>query len=271
VQPGPHLRLPFGMDRVIKLPVRRQLKQEFGFRTKEPGVRSEYETSDETGREARMLTGDLNVANVEWIIQYKIRDPKRFVFRVRNVENTLHDISEAAMRSVVGDHSVTEVLTVGREMIQAQAKQALQALCDRYETGIEVEQLVLQDVNPPEQVRDSFNEVNQAIQERERMINQAWAKYNSVIPETQGRALQTLQTAEGYATERVNRAKGDAQRFLALQTEYAKAPAVTRTRLYLEAMGKVLPEARQRIFIDSQLKGLLPLLPLNNQAVGGKP
>jgi membrane protease subunit HflK len=271
VEPGPHLRLPFGMDRVIKLPVQRQLKQEFGFRTKEPGTRTEYEESDATGRESRMLTGDLNVANVEWIIQYKIRDPKRFVFRVRNVDNTLRDISEAAMRQVVGDHSVTEVLTVGREKIQTEAKHVLQELCDRYETGVEIEQLVLQDVNPPEQVRDSFNEVNQAIQERERMVNQAWAKYNSVIPETKGKALQTLQNAEGYATDRVNRAKGEAARFTALQTEYAKAPAVTRARIYLETMGKVLPEARQRIFIDSQLKGLLPLLPLNTQEQGAKP
>jgi len=272
VQPGPHLRMPFGIDRVIKLPVQRQLKQEFGFRTQTPGVRSEYdETNDESKRESRMLTGDLNVANVEWIIQYKIRDPKRFVFRVRNVENTLRDISEAAMRRVVGDHSVTEVLTFGRETIQSQAKQALQELCERYETGIEIEQLVLQDVNPPEQVRDSFNEVNQAIQERERMVNQAWAKYNSVIPETQGKALQTLQNAEGYATERVNRAKGDAQRFLALQTEYAKAPAVTRTRIYLETMSKIIPEARERVVVDSQLKGLLPVLSLSGQNQGGKP
>jgi membrane protease subunit HflK len=124
-------------------------------------------------------------------------------------------------------------------------------------------QLVLQDVNPPEPVRDSFNEVNQAIQERERLINQAWAKYNTVIPEARGKAKQSIEAAEGYATERVNRSKGDAERFLALQQEYAKAPEVTRTRLYLETMTEVMPRAKRRLFLDQGLDGILPLLSLN--------
>ncbi|HKU38013.1 MAG TPA: FtsH protease activity modulator HflK [Polyangiales bacterium] len=262
IQPGPHFVWPFGIDSVNKVPVQRQLKEEFGFRTSRQaqGGRSEYEEPDNAKKESRMLTGDLNVADVEWIVQYKIKNPYEYVFRVRDVHGTLRDLSEAVMRKVVGDHSVTEVLTVGREAIQLEAKNELNKLCNHYEMGIEVLQLVLQDVNPPEPVRESFNEVNQAIQERERAINQAWANYNSVIPEAQGKAEQEIQSAEGYATERVNNALGDVQRFLALQTEYKKAPAVTRSRLYLETMGKVIPNARRRVFIDDNVKGVLPLL-----------
>ncbi len=261
-QPGPHFRWPFGIERVIKVPVQRQLKDEFGFRTVRSAVRSQYEETDETRKEARMLTGDLNVADVEWIVQYKVKNPYQYVFRVREVHNTLRDLSEAVMRTVVGDHSVTEVLTVGREQIQMAAKDELQRLCNRYQMGIDVLQLVLQDVNPPGPVRESFNEVNQAIQERERAVNQAWAAYNSVVPEAQGKAEQQVQNAEGYAAERVNDARGDVARFTALQTEYAKAPAVTRSRLYLEKMAKVLPAARRRIFIDDKVKGVLPLFSL---------
>jgi membrane protease subunit HflK len=267
-QPGPHFKWPFGIDSVTKVPVQRQLKEEFGFRTTRPGVRSEYEEPADAKRESRMLTGDLNVADVEWIVQYKIKDPFKYVFRVRDVRGTLRDLSEAVMRKVVGDHSVTEVLTVGREQIQLETKTELNQLCTHYEMGVEVLQLVLQDVNPPEPVRESFNEVNQAIQERERSINQAWANYNAVIPEAQGKAESEIQSAEGYATERVNNAEGDVQRFLALQTEYKKAPAVTRSRLYLETIGKVLPNARRRIFIDDNIKGVLPLLGMDT---GAKP
>jgi len=269
VEPGPHFKLPFGIDQVIKVPVQRQLKEEFGFRTTRAGIQTEYERPAEADRESIMLTGDLNVADVEWIVQYKIRSSKQFAFNVRRPTETLRDLAEASMRQVIGDRSVTEVLTIGREAIQIQAKDELQALCNRFQIGIEVRQLVLQDVNPPQPVRDSFNEVNQAMQERERMINQAWTKYNSVIPEARGIAEQALQSAQGYAIERVNQAQGDVQRFLALQTEYAKAPRVTRSRLYLETMAEVLPQAKRRIFVDDQIKGLLPLLPLDGTVTGG--
>ena len=265
--PGPHFKWPFGMEQVIKVPVQRQLKEEFGFRTLRSDVRSEFEQNEDTAHESRMLTGDLNVADVEWIVQYKIKDPYRFVFRVRDVRGTLRDVSEAVMRNVVGDHSVTEVLTIGREQIQVQAKDEMQRLCNHYDMGIEILQLVLQDVNPPGPVRESFNEVNQAIQERERAINQAWANYNAVIPEAQGKAEKQIQSAEGFATERVNNAQGDVQRFVALQGEYAKAKAVTRSRLYLEAMADVLPKTRRRIFIDDEVKGILPLFSME----GAKP
>jgi membrane protease subunit HflK len=210
-----------------------------------------------------MLTGDLNVANVEWIVQYKIKDPYQFTFRMRDVRGTLRDVGETVMRKVVGDNSVTEVLTVGRERIQLQAKDEMQQMCNHFQMGVEILQLVLQDVNPPEAVRDSFNEVNQAIQERERSINQGWANYNSVIPEAEGKALQTVQAAEGYATERVNNARGEVQRFLAIESEYKKAPAVTRARLYLENVDRVMPRAKHRVIIDDSLKGILPLFGLS--------
>lgn len=268
-EPGLHFKLPFGIDEVIRVPVQRQLKAEFGFRTVRADVRSEFGRDGDADKEAAMLTGDLNVAQVEWIVQYQIVDPRKYVFNVRGADLTLRDISEATMRQVVGDHSVTEVLTVGRERVQLQAKTALQGLCNRYGIGIEVKKLVLQDVNPPAPVRESFNEVNQALQDRERAVNQAWAHYNSVIPEARGKAAQALQSAEGYAIERVNQARGDVQRFLALQQEYSKSPEVTRSRLYLETMSQVLPRAGQRTVVDANLKGLLPMLSLDRQQSAG--
>jgi membrane protease subunit HflK len=257
--PGPHIKLPFGMERVQKVPVERQLKQEFGFRTEAGKKPTDFVKNEATNAEATMLTGDLNVATVEWIVQYKIADPYKYLFSVRDVEETFRLMSEAAMREVVGDHNVTELLTVGREEIANKAKELLDELCKRYETGIVVQQLVLQDVDPPEPVRPSFNEVNQAIQERERAINDAWAEYNQEIPRAGGRAEQAVEAAEGYAVERVNRAKGDSQRFIALEQEYAKAPAVTRARIYLETMSKVLPAAGKQLVVDDKVKGLLPL------------
>ncbi len=266
-QPGPHFKIPFGIEKVKKVPVQRQLKQEFGFRTADSGGgRTEYATPEEAAAEALMLTGDLNVATVEWIVQYKIRDPYKYLFKVRNVETTFRDMSEAAMRQVVGDRSVTEVLSIGREDVQEEAKKVLQALADEYDTGIEVLQLVLQNVNPPEPVRDSFNEVSRANQEKERLINEANAEYNRIIPEARGKAQREIQSAEGYRAERVNRARGDVARFLELQKEYAKASRVTRTRIYLETMAEVLPKAKERILLDGNLKGLMPLLGLGKGA-----
>ncbi len=195
--------------------------------------------------ESLMLTGDLNVAVVEWIVQYRIKDPKAYLFNVRNVEGTFRDMSEAAVRRVVGDHSVDEVITIGRAEIALAAKQELQRLCDLYVIGIEVQQLVLQDVNPPGPVRPAFNEVNQAIQEKERAINESWAEYNQAVPRAKGEAEQAVRAAEGYALDRENRALGDANRFDALYAEYRKAPDVTRKRMYLETMGEIVPAARQ--------------------------
>ena len=212
-----------------------------------------------------MLTGDLNVAVVEWIVQYRIKDPYAFLFKVRDVPDTFRYMSEAAMRAVVGDHSVDEVLTIGREAIALQAKEELQKLCDSYEIGIEVQQLVLQDVNPPDPVKPAFNEVNQAIQEKERAINEAWADYNKAVPRAKGEAEQMIRAAEGYALERVNNAEGDAKRFEALYAEYRKAPDVTRKRMYLETMGELIPKLGRKLILDEQAKGVLSLLQLGGE------
>jgi membrane protease subunit HflK len=269
--PGPHSKIPFGIEQVTKVPVERQLKQEFGFRTERADIQSTFHKDDKTIAESLMLTGDLNVATVEWIVQYKISDPYKYLFKLRDVEPTFRLMAEASMRTVVGDHSVTELLTVGRESIATKAKELLSKLCKLYDNGIAVQQLVLQDVDPPEPVKPSFNAVNQAIQERERAINEAWAEYNQEIPRARGLAEQKIQGAEGYAVDRVNRAKGDAQRFIALEQEYRKAPEVTRTRIYLETLTAVLPAAGKKLIFDDKAKGILPLFPLTGAATDVKP
>jgi membrane protease subunit HflK len=268
--PGPHLRIPL-VETVTVVPVQRQLKAEFGFITDRANVRSQFSQNENTLAESLMLTGDLNVAVVEWIVQYKVKDPYKYLFKVRNLDSatrrgestTFRDMNEAVMREVVGDHSVNEVLTVGREKIQVDAKNLLQQLCDRYETGLEVLQIVLQDVNPPDPVKPAFNEVNQAIQEKERLINEAWADYNQTVPNARGEAERVVRAAEGYALERINNARGDVARFVNIYDEYRKAPDVTRKRLYLETLNEVLPKTGRKLIIDSSMKGLLPLLNLD--------
>jgi modulator of FtsH protease HflK len=265
VRSGLHMKLPYPLETVVKVPVERQLKEEFGFRTTETGGgRSTYSTEDfET--ESLMLTGDLNVAVVEWTAQFRVRDPYKYLFKVRNVRKTFRDMNETIMREVVGDRSVNEVLTVGRQEIAAEVEQQLQLLCDQYENGIKVEQIVLQDVNPPDAVKPSFNEVNQAQQEREKLINQARADYNQTIPRASGRAEQTIEQAEGFATDRVNRARGDAELFIQVHAAYQRAPEVTRRRMYLETMSQIYPKVKRKIVLDDKLKGVLPLLPIQGQ------
>jgi membrane protease subunit HflK len=258
--PGLHFLIPF-VDTVIKVPVQRQLKQEFGFRTAEAGVRTQY-IDRGFEDESLMLTGDLNVAVVEWIVQYRIKDPRAFLFNVRSPESSFRDMTEAAMRQVVGDHSVDEVITTGRASIADQAKEILQQLSDTYEIGIDVQQLVLQDVNPPDAVKPSFNEVNEAIQEREQLINEARTEFNQAIPKAEGEARQLIQEAEGYATARVNRAEGEATRFEAIYDEYRKAPRVTRTRMYLEMLNEVLPRVGKKVIVDEEGASVLPLMNL---------
>ena len=258
--PGLHFLVPF-VDTVIKVPVQRQLKEEFGFRTAEAGVRTQY-IDRGFEDESLMLTGDLNVAVVEWIVQYRIKDPRAFLFNVRSPQLSFRDMTEAAMRQVVGDHSVDEVITTGRASIAAQAHEILQQLSDTYGIGIDVQQVVLQDVNPPDAVKPSFNEVNQAIQEREQLINEARTEFNQAIPKAEGEALQLIQEAEGYATARVNRAEGEATRFEAIYAEYRKAPRVTRTRMYLEMLNEVLPRVGKKFIVDDEGASVLPLLNL---------
>ena len=257
---GLHFKLPSPIERVIKVPIERQLKEEFGFRTIEAAVQTEYEEGYRD--ESTMLTGDLNVAVVEWIVQYRVDDPFEYLFKIRNVTQTFRDMNETVMREVVGDRSVNEVLTVGRQEISDEVQVRLQALCDAYENGIKVEQIVLQDVNPPDPVKPSFNEVNQAQQEREKMINEARAQYNQVIPKARGEALRAIEQAEGFATDRVNRSQGDAELFNQVYEAYRRAPDVTRRRIYLETMAEIYPKVKTKVVLDDALKSVLPLLPL---------
>jgi len=263
-EPGLNVKLPVPVERVYKVPVQRQLKEEFGFRTESAGVRTQYSQAD-FDDESLMLTGDLNVAVVEWIVQYRVTDPYKFLFKVRNVRKTFRDMNEAVMRAVVGDRSVNEVLTVGRAEIEQEVEIRLQEMCDQYENGITVERIVLQDVNPPDPVKPSFNEVNQAEQERERAINEARAEYNRVIPRARGEAAQTIQQAEGYAVDRVNRSQGDAALFEELLAAYRRAPEVTRRRIYLETMQAIYPQAERKVLVDAEMEGLLPLLSLDRK------
>jgi membrane protease subunit HflK len=258
VEPGLNFKLPL-VERIYKVPVERQQKLEFGFRTIRAGIQSEF-TKEGTSDESLMLTGDLNLADVEWVVQFRIDDPYRFLFKVRNPENSLRDISEASMRQIVGDRTVNEVLTVGRTEIATRVEEEIQRIATEYSLGIKVEQVVLQDVNPPDPVKAAFNAVNEAQQEKETLINQAKSEYNKVIPWASGQAKETIQKAEGYATERVNNALGETARFNALYREYIKAPEVTRRRLYLETMGTVIPKLGNKIITDEKGNNVLPLL-----------
>jgi modulator of FtsH protease HflK len=264
VDPGLHFKLPFGIDAVAILPTRRQLKLEFGFAT--PGYSpNSIEPSQNPVEEKSMVTGDLNSVLVEWVVQYRIQDPRQYLFETRNPEETLRDLSEAAMREVVGDRTVDEVITVGRQDIEIEALARMQELSNRYHLGIRVDQVQLKNVNPPSQVQASFNEVNKAQQDRENAINIANGEYNKVIPKAKGQADETIRAAEGYRFKRVNEAEGDVSAFSAVLQQYIKAPEITRTRLYLETMGDVLPQTGQKIIIDDSLRQLLPILPLSSK------
>jgi membrane protease subunit HflK len=266
VEPGLNLKIPF-VERVYKVPVERQQKLEFGFRTTGTASNQSSYTKTNTKAESLMLTGDLNLADVEWVVQYRINNPYNFLFKVRDPENSLRDISEASMRRVVGDRTVNEVLTVGRTEVASSAQSMMQRLSDEYSLGVKIEQVVLQDVNPPDEVKAAFNAVNQAQQEKETLINEAKSAYNKVIPKARGQALETIQKAEGYALERVNNAQGEVARFTDLYTEYIKAPEVTRRRIYLETMNKVLPLLGNKIITDKNGNNVLPLLQMQMQNI----
>lgn len=268
VEPGLHFKLPFGIDQVAVLPTRRQLKLEFGFFT--PGYTNNFQpTSDESG-EKSMVTGDLNAALVEWVVQYRIDDPKQYLFDVRNPGQTLRDLSEAAMREVIGDRTVDEVITIGRQDIEVATLARMQELSKRYMLGIRVDQVQLKNVNPPAEVQASFNEVNKAQQDRENAINIANGDYNQAVPRARGEADQAIRGAEGYRFKRVNEAEGDVASFNAMLGQYVKAPEITRTRLYLETMGEVLPASGEKIIIDDSMRNLLPILPLTKNPMEKK-
>jgi membrane protease subunit HflK len=259
VNPGLNFKWPL-IEHVDYVAVERQQKIEFGFKTEKVGVRSEYSRNAEQKNVALMLTGDLNLADVEWVIQYRIKNAKDYLFKVKNAESTLRDISEATMRQIVGDRTVNEVITVGRTQMSMELKTLLQKVCDDYSLGVKIQQVVLQDVNPPGPVKGAFNAVNEAEQEKETLINRAKEERNKIIPKAKGQANETIQKAEGYATERVNIAKGEVARFNAIYKEYIKAPEVTRRRIYLETMAEVLPKLGNKIITDDKGSGVLPLL-----------
>jgi membrane protease subunit HflK len=265
VPPGLHFKLPLGIDAATIVPVKRQLKQEFGFTT--PGARDPYQSPRprDATRETQMVTGDLNAALVEWVVQYRIADPVKFLFEVREPSETLRYVSESVMREVVGDRTVDEVITIGRQEIESEALTKMQALSTKYAMGISIDQVQLKNINPPQPVQESFNEVNQAQQEKEKLINEARRDYNKVIPLAEGEKDQRIREADGYRLKRINEAEGDAARFSALLAEYSKAPEVTRRRIYIETLQDVMPGIRSKIIVDEQTRSILPLLNLDAQ------
>ena len=262
--PGLHFKVPFGVENVNKVKTARVLKEEFGFRTLLPGIRTKY-TKRGYEDESLMLTGDLNVIDVAWIVQFRIKDPVKFLFKVKDVKSTIRDLSEAVVRRIVGNRGETDVLTVGREEVGNIVQSDLQKILDRFETGIQIVTVKLQDVNPPNPVKAAFNEVNEARQEKERMINQAQESFNKEIPKALGEARKTIAEAEGYAVERVNRAKGDVSRFSAVLKEYQEAKEVTRRRLYLETIGEILPKTKEIYIVDGDQRMILPFLKLGRE------
>ena len=265
VPPGLHFKLPLGIDKATIVPVKRQLKQEFGFTTK--GTRDPYQSPAprDGGRETQMVTGDLNAALVEWVVQYRISEPVKYLFEVREPGETLRYVSESVMREVVGDRTVDEVLTIGRQEIESEALVKMQELSTKYVMGISIDQVQLKNINPPKPVQESFNEVNQAQQSKEKLINEARRDYNKVIPLAKGEKDQRIREADGYRLKRINEAEGDVARFNALFTEYSKAPEVTRRRIYIETMQKVIPNIESKVLVDDEMRGLLPLLNLGSQ------
>lgn len=263
VPPGLHFKMPLGIDNATIVPVKRQLKQEFGFAT--PGARDPNQGARDGGRETQMVTGDLNAALVEWVVQYRISDPVKFLFEVREPGETLRYVSESVMREVVGDRTVDEVITIGRQEIEVEALVKMQELSTKYVMGISIDQVQLKNINPPKPVQESFNEVNQAQQSKEKLINEARREYNKVIPLAEGEKDQRIREADGYRLKRINEAEGDVARFNALFTEYQKAPEVTRRRIYIETMQAVMPNIASKILVDDDMTGLLPLLNLDGQ------
>lgn len=257
--PGLQFKMPFGIDRVIKVRSKRVLQEEFGFRTTDTSSRITRYAKKTYGTESLMLTGDLNVADVEWAVQYKISDPFKYIFQTSEPTQNVRDVSESIMRRVVGDRSVTDVLTVGKVEIESEAKRLMQDVLNKYDMGILIVSVKLQDVNPPSVVKQSFNEVNEAKQEQEKAINEAEGAYNKVIPEARGKAEKLVSEAEGYAEAVVNRAMGDVKLFEEILVEYKRAPQVTKKRIYLDTMQEIFKELNNTVIIDSRVKGVLPV------------
>ena len=265
-QSGLNFKLPIGLEKVTKVKVKRVYKEEFGFTGERGNTRKRFASSRDDLNVSLMLTGDLNVALVPWIVQYRIKDPRDYLFKIRNPRKLLIDMSEAAMRLVVGDRSINEVISK-REEIAIEARGALQKELDMAETGIHIVTIEMKKTNVPGPVQPSFNEVNQAVQEKEKMVYQAKEDYNKAIPAARGEAERTIKAAEGYALDRVNRAKGDASRFESIYKEYVMAKDITKRRLYLETMKDLFPRLAQKYILDADQKNLLPLLNLGIKSI----
>lgn len=266
ILPGLHFKLPLGIDEVDIQPVRRQLKAEFGYTTPGGSNRAQYGTDSDLDLVSSMVTGDLNAVHVEWVVQYRISSLKDYLYKVRDPAETLRDSAESVMREVVGDRTVDEAITVGRLEVESSCKGKLQTLVNSYGLGLTIDLVQLKGVNPPPPVRASFDSVNQAQQEREKAINVAHGQYNQVIPKAAGQADQQIAEAEGEALKRVNEAKGDADRFTAVFKAYQASPEITRRRLYLETMTKILPQLGKKVILDTQAANVLPFLPLGDAA-----
>ena len=267
--PGLHFKLPFGIEKNINVPTQRILKEEFGFRTVQPGVTTIYSSQDYPN-ESVMLTGDLNIVDVEWIIQYRITDPRAYLFNVDNPRKTIRDISQSVINLLVGDRTVLDVIGSQRANIETLGQEMMNKFFRKYKLGIRVTTVKLQNVVPPKgEVQNAFEDVNKAIQDRNRLINEGKEAYNQAIPKAQGEAQRVLQQAQGYAAQRVNRAKGDVERFLAILKEYKKYPKVTRTRLYYEMFENVFQDAKNVDLIDKNLKNFIPFKSIDNTTTKG--
>ena len=265
---GLHFKIPFGVDQVFRVQTGRVLKEEFGFRTVSSGVRSTY-TKKGLDEESLTLTGDLNVSDVEWIVQYQIADPFKFVFRISRPIETIRDIAEAVVRKAVGNSNVSKVLTTEREELAGEIETDLQKTLNDYDIGVRIVTVKFQDVTPPDPVKAAFNEVNEAEQQKESLIFQAREQFNREVPKARGEAKQMILQAKGYATERINKAKGEADRFNSILTEYRKAPQVTRQRMYLETMEQVLPRLDEVYVMDKKGgSNILPFLPMRSEKGG---
>ncbi len=262
VSPGLHFKIPFGVDRVIDVHTEKVETEAFGFRSATPGVRAKFQKDPETAKESMILTGDLNVIDMEWIVQYRRQDPRKFLFSIHDPVQTIRDISETVARQIVGDRSFDYVLQ-NREEVNRIFQDDLQEILDGYDSGIRIVGVRLQNVVPPDAVKNAFNEVNEAQQEKERLINEAQETYNREIPKARGEAERLINSAQGYALERVNRAKGETSRFSDVLAEYRSAKEVTKKRLYLETYQEVIPKAKDVYVIDSKQKTILPMLDLD--------
>ena len=261
--PGLQFKIPL-IDQVYRIKVDKQFKREFGFRTIKAGVQTKYSTRN-FNKESWMLTGDLNIADVRWIIQYKIKNAADYLFNVRDVENTIRDVSEATLRLMIGDRSFTEVLQTDRVTIADQAKFHMQRILDNYQAGISIKMVQLQSVLPPQPVADSYNEVIRAEQEEEKLENEANQAFNKKIYKAEGEAKKLINEAKGYAVERINHAKGEATLFELVLAEYKKAPQITKDRYFIESMEEIFSRSKNKVIVDTRLKNFLPMMNLDNK------